>query len=110
MHDVALDNPPLVKNADANDGWLRYSAERAASIGMLLVLATIVAIDKQRAYRLLLGAALLSINLALALALISRWRRPASGAWGLFICCAATLATAIIIAVLSAHGAFPVKE
>jgi hypothetical protein len=100
-------SPP---DTTAPDNWLRYSAERAASIGMLLVIATIVAIDKHRAYRMLLGAALLSTNLALALALISRWRRPAFGAWGLFTCCAVCLATAIIIAVLSTHGSFPINE
>jgi uncharacterized membrane protein len=102
--------PPRTRPPRANDGWLRYSAERAASLGMLLVIATIAAVAKHRAYRMLLGAALVSANLALALALIARWGRPASGTWGLFTCCAITLTTAIILAALSMHGAFVVNE
>jgi hypothetical protein len=96
--------------ASVRDHWVRYAAERAASIAMLLVLATVAAIYKMRAYRVLLGAALLAANLALILALISRWFRPASRAWGLFSCCAITVATTIVIAAMSAHGSFPVNE
>ena len=62
------------------DNWLRYAAERFASVGLILLLATVAVIAKQRAYRMLLAATLLSANLALVLALLSRWRRPASGA------------------------------
>jgi uncharacterized membrane protein YwaF len=106
-NDPDLTPLPIARRAD---NWLRYSAERAASIGLILLLATGAAIVKQRAYRTLLGAALLSANLALILALVSRWRRPASGAWSLFICCAVVIAMAIQLAVLSAMGLFPVSE
>jgi hypothetical protein len=92
------------------DNWLRFAAERFASVALIFLLTTIAVIAKQRAYRMLLGATLLSGSLALSLAVLSRWRRPASGAWTLFICCAMLLAAALQLALLSALGLFPVNQ